>query len=444
MHRKLQQAEVTRRSMLAMGLSSFAPSAPPPLRLAAFQCDATPDPGEPNIWVQPVTSVLDPLFVKGVVLEHAGRRHVLAAIDWCGVGGETDLLLRSALARGAGAGPARVALQSVHQHAAPYIDGDGYRLLAQTWPRALRMSDAFLRKLASRMQQAVHQAAARLQVFDQIGVGQARVEQVASARRILKDGKILTRYSSTARAPELAAEPEGAVDQLLRTITFARAGRPLARLHYYASHPQTFCCDGRVSADFVGAARSLMEAGDGVPQIYFTGCGGDVTVGKYNRGADEERAALAARLLAGMKASAAATRYQDVRSLEWRYRDLVLTPRVPDNTPQESGQLAYRAAITAAFAARRRPLPASALHIGSAVIIHLPGEPLIEFQNFAQSLSQGRFTAVAGYGDISPGYLCPDEALRQGGYEPSASNVQAGSEARVKEVIRQLMGARAQ
>ena len=44
---------------------------------------------------------------------------------------------------------------------------------------------------------------------------------------------------------------------MLRTITLASDGRPLVRLHYYATHPQTFCCDGRVSGDRNNALTRL-------------------------------------------------------------------------------------------------------------------------------------------------------------------------------------------
>lgn len=432
----------TRRAMLAMGAGALAARAAALMNVAAFRCDATPAMGEPNIWVQPVTSVMDPLWVKGVVLERGRDRFVLAAIDWCGVGGETDLQLRTALARGAGTDVTRVALQAVHQHAAPYIDGDGYQVLAAKRPGAPRMSAAFLRKLASEMESAARAAAGKLEPFDEVGTGQAKVERVASARRLLKGGKIVTRYSSTATSPELAAEPEGDIDPWIRVVTLARGGLPLVRLSYYATHPQTFCCDGRVSADFAGAARERMEKEDGVPQVYFTGCGGDVTVGKYNRGEDAEREALAERLLAGMKAAAAATRLEKATGLEWRYRALSLPvpAAAPSAAKAESDQLAYRAAIAEAFAKRTRPLPASALFVGRAAILHLPGEPLLEFQKYALEVGKDRFVAVAGYGDISPGYLCPDVAFEQGGYEPSASNAAPGTEARVKEVIRELLG----
>ena len=128
---------------------------------------------------------------------------------------------------------------------------------------------------------AAQEAATRLEPFDRIGTGQAKVERVASTRRLRDEkGRPLTRYSSGAKNPKMAEAPEGHIDPWLKTITLARGDKPLVRLHYYATHPQTFCCDGRASADFVGMAREAVEREDKVFQIYFTGCAGDVTAGK--------------------------------------------------------------------------------------------------------------------------------------------------------------------
>ncbi len=402
-------------------------------RIATFRADATPDLGEPLIWVTPATKVDDPLRAKGVVLESGGARYVLCAVDWCGIGGETHLMLRKRIAAGAGAEAGRVALQTVHQHTAPYIVGDGYALLAGVTPAQLRMSDAFLARLGDRLEEAAREAVRKLQPFDSIGTGEARVEQVASARRVFKDGKLLVRYSTGGKDAEMAALPEGAVDPYLRTITFASRGRPVARLHFYATHPQTWCCDGRVSADFAGAAREDVEARERVFQVYFTGCAGDVTVGKYNDASPEARERLRERLRQGMETAIAATKFARARGLKWRAEPLAL-PRKPAAPVRD-----YRSSIAAAFARREAPLETFALAAGPARLLFLPGEPMLEYQKYARGLRPGQFVAVAGYGDVSPGYLCTDRAFEEGGYEPSAAHAGPGTEARVKEAIRRLL-----
>ena len=411
-------------------------------RVATFRADATPAPGEPLIWTMPTSRVEDPLWAKGVVIESGGSRYVICALDWCGVGGSIDLMLRERMAAAARTEPARVALQSVHQHAAPYIEGDGYAILRGLEKPPLMMSDRYLESLARKLAQSIEEALGRLKPFDRIGTSEARVERVASIRRLpAPGGKVIVRFSGDGAKPEMAAAPEGPVDPMLRTITLASGNQPLVRLHYYATHPQTFCCDGTVSSDFVGAARERLEKEEGVVQIYFTGCSGDVTVGKYNDKTRAARVALGERLFAAMRASNQATRFAPAGKVEWRSANLELPKRpAPDLAAATSDDDRYRRAIAVAFARRTRPLPASALQIGTVQILHLPGEPMLEFQRFAQRTRPDRFVAVAGYGDIAPGYLCTDEAFPQGGYEPTASNAGPGTEAAVKAVIRRLLG----
>jgi hypothetical protein len=251
----------------------------------------------------------------------------------------------------------------------------------------------------------------------------------------------------------MAEAPEGDIDPMVRTITFARGGQPLARLHYYATHPQTFCCDGRASSDFVGEAREALEQAEKVPQIYFTGCGSDVTVGKYNDTSPQAYSDLTARLTVGLKASIRATKFTPATRLIWRTDRVTLPLRDEqatvvaesrgwlENAKQRDGLRVYEGAMRLAFVERlERPVEVSSLQIGSVWIVNLPGEPMLEFQRFAQRLKPGDFVAVAGYGACGPAYICTDRAIAEGGYEPTASNVGRGSEGRLKQVIMRLLG----
>jgi hypothetical protein len=414
------------------------------LRVAIFRCDVTPAAGEPLIWTTPLTETLDPLWAKGILIEHGRRRAILCAMDWCGLGSSEYRRLQSAMARAAGAPDATVLLQSVHQHAAPYVDGDAYRLLRAGPNPPLCFSEPGMEAIAAKLARAVQEAAARLAPVDRIGAGQARVDRVASARRVWDGGKLVVRYSTGAKDPRMAELPEGPIDPWLKTISFSSRGRPVARLHFYATHPQTFCCDGRASADFVGAAREAFEKEDGVFQIYLTGAAGDVTVGKYNDGSERARRELAGRLIEALRASTAATRFEPVRRCLWRTARCKLPPRsvLPELQTVADPAARYRAAITIAFARRQEPLEVTGLDFGPVRILHLPGEPLLEFQTFAQKLLPDEFVAVAGYGDISPGYICPDRAFKEGGYEPSASNHAPGAEQLVKDAITEVLRSR--
>lgn len=392
------------------------------LRVATFECDATPPVGS-WLYTEPLKTVEHPLLAKGIVLDDGSHRYVLAAIDWCVLAGSTHLPLRKQLAEAAGTDVGRVMVQCVHQHTAPVFDGDG-------WQEARRKKDppdasdpGFITETGNRLGKAIRDAMGKLVPVDRIGTGQAKVDRVASSRRLpLPDGKVRTRFSA-ATDPELQAAPEGFIDPFLKTITFAQGERPIVRLHYYATHPQTYYRDGRASYDFVGMARQRLQEKEGVFQIYFTGCAGDVAAGKYNNGTPEARAALAGRLFAGMEASVASTRYVPIQPIAWRNVELVLSPKVarPDGKPMA-------------------PIQLGSLAIGSIHIVHLPGEPMLEYQLYAQKQLPNDFVAVAGYGEGSPGYLCTERAFTEGGYEPTGSEVAPNSEPLVKAAIRGLLG----
>ncbi len=423
-----------------------------PLRVAAFSCDATPPLGEPMIWAIPLQKVLTPLLAKGVVLEDGTNRYALCVFDWCLIGNESEANFRETLARAAGTLPSRVSVHTVHQHVAPYADEGAHRLLDAAPRPPAHLSAAYLEGLRVRLASAARQAVERLEVFDRIGTGEARVERVASIRR-LRDaaGKSLVRFSSSGKDQAMAEAPEGDIDPMLKTITFAQGSKPRVRLHYYATHPQTVSCDGTASADFVGAVREAVEQAEHVPQIYFTGCAGDVTVGKYNDGSPEACAGLKQRLEAGLKAAIRNTRLAPANRLVWRTatvtfplranRDAVLTESRAwlADTNQADGMRVYKGAMRLAFVERlQQPVGLSSLELGGLMIVNLPGEPMLAFQRFAQSLRPDQFVAVAGYGDAGPAYICADAAIVEGGYEPGSANVGRESERVLKEAIREL------
>jgi len=199
-------------------------------------------------------------------------------------------------------------------------------------------------------------------------------------------------------------------------------------------------------------ARQKLEQQEGVFQLYFTGCGGDVTAGKYNDGSREARDRLAAQLLAGMEAAIAATRYEPIRLLQWRTVPVKLPLREDHGFTAEDARARmlnpnmapsariYNGAMRI-VAARRADVPylLSSLQINNAFILHLPGECMVEFQLFAQQERPDQFVAVAAYGDCAPGYICTEEAFTEGGYEPRDSGVAPNSEAIMKQAIRQLL-----
>jgi hypothetical protein len=239
------------------------------LRVATFRCDVTPPLGYvtyPPAFA-PLEKIEHPLLAKGIVLDDGGRRYVLCAIDWCGLCNSTYDLFRRKVAEGAGTDPARVAVHTIHQHTAPLADSGAYRLLLQTKNPPACPDLKFFDQTADRLGAAVHGSLGRLQPFDRIDAGEGKVDCVASTRRLIeKDGKVhRPRWSLvTGRDLPLRDEPEGLTDPMLKTITLAQGDEPLVRLHYYATHPQSFYHDPRVTYDFPGMAREELEKKENV------------------------------------------------------------------------------------------------------------------------------------------------------------------------------------
>jgi hypothetical protein len=72
------------------------------------------------------------------------------------------------------------------------------------------------------------------------------------------------------------------------------------------------------------------------------------------------------------------------------------------------------------------------------MVLHLPGEPFIEYQLAAQELRPDRFVCVAGYGDGGPGYIPTDQAYLEGGYELTVA-LAAPSEKRLRRALAKLL-----
>jgi hypothetical protein len=408
----------------------------PPLHLATFSADVTPPDGHPLCggWIEPVRDVEDPLKAVGVVLLGMGQPVVLCAVDWCGLRNDANLRWRAALAKAAHTVVERVAVHCVHQHNAPFADVHAERLLRPDGGAAASLDLAFFERVIDRTAGAVMRALAKTSRFTHIGIGHGTVREVASNRRVLGDnGQILTRYSAC-RDAKLRAAPEGLIDPVLRTLSFWDGETPLAALHYYAVHPMSYYGDGVVTSDFAGLARELRREDDPrIHHVYFTGCAGNITAGKYNDGCRGNRKWLRNRIHAGMAQAWAKTAKHAVQQFQWRVEPVRLPPRGEATFGEEQSRAVltdanatrarrHNAAFQLAWLRRlERPIELTCLGFGRAQVLHLPGEPFIEYQLRAQQVRKDSFVCVAGYGDGGPGYIPTAGAYVQGGYEPTVS-----------------------
>jgi hypothetical protein len=426
------------------------------LRLAVFAADVTPPIGHGMMggsWL--AKSVSDPLEAHGFVLLGNESPVVFVSVDWCEIRNDAYFRWQQALAQAAGTKPERVLVTTIHQHDAPVADLAAERILRSGKLAGtvcdLDFHERAVRSVAGALVKSLESA----QKFTQIGIGQGKVERVASNRRYtLPDGAVrFDRMSSTQSAAAIAAE-EGLIDPYLKTLSFWHGEAPLLAVSFYAVHPMSYYGQGEISADFPGLARRKRQLETpAVKQIYATGCSGNIVAGKYNTGSPDERAILAERLHAGMTVAWADTKRHPVERFDFRVASLRLEPRddagftvhdLEQKLAAESDPFRQCLAAMGLSWRRRietgRPIQIPAIDFGVAQLLLLPGEAYVEYQLAAQRMRPESFVCVAGYGDGATGYIPTEKHFAE-----RDSNlvdwrwVAPGSEPRLLNAIREAL-----
>jgi hypothetical protein len=429
-----------------------------PLRIATFRVDATPPLGSPlcDAAVPPVAKIDDPLSARGVVLLGMDKPVVLCAVDWVGIGNDGHLAWRKALAEAAGTDIHHVAVQTLHQHDAPGCDFLAEQLLAEVGQSGKMFDVEFARRTIQATADAVRAAIERPQAVTHLGLGRAKVKEVASNRRILgPDGNVKhVRWSFTADR-EARDAPEGVIDPYLQLISFWDGDRPLVSMTYYATHPQSYHGKGAVSGDTVGLARAKRERElPDVAHIHFDGASGNVTMGKYFEGTRESRDQLAERIADGMRAAWKSVERQPISASDaaWAFEpvQLPVSPRMAAEglrqelaAPAADVKQRVRAAMDLAWMARCErtdPIDIGCLRLGDTFVLHMPAELFIEYQLAAQQMRPKSVVAMAAYGDYGAGYIGTAISYPQGGYETGiASRVAPSVEPVLLKAIEKLL-----
>jgi hypothetical protein len=422
------------------------------LRLSTFDLDATPPVGS-QLAYQKMENTWDmSLRARGVVIMGSGQPIILLSVDWIGISNDSQDAFKTALADAVGTIPERIAVHTVHQHDAPISDFGAERILKDAGLDPLAYESTYQLKFINELSAAVKKSVENAQPFTHVGLGKAEVYKVASNRRIIgEDGKVRATRGSSSREAELRAEPEGLIDPMVSLISFWNNDQPIAVLSYYANHPMSYYLTGIPNPDYPGIARFMRQLA--VPQalhIYFSGAGGDLGAGKYNDGSMENRLILAERLADGMKRAWEATRKEPVSAsdVSWDF-DPVDLPPAPfiENIQNELLTRDSRNLTNNLFklswlrrSQEGKKINISCLSIGSARILHMPGELTIEYQLAAKAMRPDLFVTMAAYGDYATGYICVARQYDEGGYEAGpASGVTSKAEPIIMDSFRKLL-----
>jgi hypothetical protein len=440
------------------GLMTGAPAraADETLRVGVFRVEINPPLGSPVAYA-PARKIEDPLSARGIVLLGAGKPIVLCAVDSIGIGNEGFTRWREGLAEAVGTTVDRVAVHVLHQHDAPRHDFTVEALLDEHGLGGKRFDVAYMRTSIENAGKAAARAVKSARPCTHLEVGKAKVEKVASNRRILGDDKKvrIVRWSAS-KDPDAIKAPEGVIDPYVRLVSFWNEDKPIACLTYYACHPQSYYGKGDVTAEFIGLARARREKESNLPHIHFNGASGNVAAGKYNDGSAAMRPVLTDRVAAGMKAAWEARKRVAISpsSVSWRVEPVHLPVGKHLDREKAIAILAdtkgnatarFNAAGQIAFLNRSKkagyPVDLTCLKLGSVYLVHMPGELFVEYQLAAQALRADDTVCMAAYGDYSPFYIGTEIAYSQGGYEvqPLSSNVAPEVEKVLMDGVKKLL-----
>ncbi|MHB0956660.1 MAG: hypothetical protein ACYC0X_09350 [Pirellulaceae bacterium] len=426
-------------------------------KLATFSVDATIPLGHRCMGILPTKSVkiADPLYVHGFVLLGAEQPIVLCAVDWCEIRNGAYDQWRKALAQAAGTTRKHVLVCSLHQHDAPVTDSGAAQLLADVGLKGELYDEAFHDDTVQRVATALRESLSSARRITHVGLGEARVDSVASNRRVIyPDGRVTFDRGSRSGAEDFhRTQPEGLIDPLLKTISFWEGDEAVLALHAYATHPMSYYGQGEVSSDFVGLARERRQHDDfSIKQIYVSGCSGDVTAGKFNAGSFDDRFCLVDRMYRAMVAAWQNTRRIPLQKIEFRSTELTLDFHPDASLTEDALRSALRdqrrsveQRILAAMGLSSRLRVASGqgidvpcVDLGPAQIVLLPAESFVGLQLMAQQLRPDSFVMSIGYGECWPGYIPTEEAF-QDGFHDNWLWIAPGSQQRIRAALEQVL-----
>lgn len=448
--------------LITLLLAPLAVLAQGTIKLATFDVDATPPLGS-GMAYDPVKRIDElTLRCRGVVILGADQPIVLCAVDWIGIANEGHDAFRAALAEAAGTVPGRVAVHALHQHDAPGCDFTAEKIIKELDVKGYtRFDGTFHRVVIQRAADAIRAALPNAQPVTHYGYGEAIVKEVASNRRVehTPEGKVGRMRGSSCKIEGLIALPEGLIDPVVSLLSFWNGDKPVAVLSAYACHPQSYYRTGIPSPDFPGIARFMRGQDVNMAlHVHFNGAGGNIAAGKYNDGTQANRIILATRLASGMREA-----YEKTIKLPLTAADigwgsvpvsLPLSPRLDEadliaklKSTAEKGYISF--ADQLAFVRRVKAghqIDITCLRIGSARMLHLPGELFVEYQLAAKAMRPDLHVMMAAYGNYGPGYIGTAAAYPEGGYEtgPTSSNVAPEVESVLMQAMKKLLEERSQ
>lgn len=405
---------------------------------------------------RPMDGVLDDLQICALALSDGENKAVIMVADLLGIRAVDLNPVRQAVAKRLNMAVEGVFIACTHTHTAPQISENTTGKLPEKWHF---YQDMLYAKFVDAADLAFQDLAPA-----KMGYAVGNAPHIAFIRRYrMKDGSVRT--NPGVNNPDILA-PIGTVDERVNLLRFVREKGDIALVNF-GVHPDTIggC---KVSADYPKFVRKTLEAViPGCRALFLNGAQGDVNhinvapVGGDHNGLapqfdDCDRGYAHTRHMGHTIAGGVLQVYEKVQFADVEKLTFAANIcEIPANTAEEKdlplareyaalhkagkdAEIPYKGMeLTTVVAEALRmlrlehgpdhfDLPMSAIGIGPAVLVAIPGEPFTGIGRGIKAGSPFEITLPCCCANGYEGYFPMQDAYDEGGYEARSSNFKAG------------------
>jgi neutral ceramidase len=427
-------------------------------RAGAAQVDITPKNGTPMAGYykfRAVSGVLDPIFVKTIVVEQDGRHAAMVVLDLAGTTRPIVEAARKAVQEQCGIEGDHVMISATHTHTGPQLARGSLMddLTKANSPPGLEYMNA----LSGLIAQSVKEAKSKLTAV-QPSAAAGKAEGISFNRRVLRDGVTQAIWQPQKINPA-TERPAGPIDPEVGVLVFQADGKPVASYLNFAMHPTSVGGGLSISADYPGVFTRLVRErhGPGMVALFANGCCGNINHGDYIT--HQRRSTLQ---LGTALADAATAAWPDLKPLtsfapRVRSEQVTLQRRKFSDTEiarardiaarmmtQSLGTVPMAEAVCILETETKKDVPLVVevqciCFSDDLAIISLPGEIFVELGLAIKKASPFKHTLIAELANGSMGYVPNREAYPQGNYEIVSARGEAGSGEKLVEVALKLL-----
>jgi neutral ceramidase len=431
-------------------------------RVGASQVDITPKNGTPMAGYyrfRAVGGVLDPIYVKSIVVEQDGEYAAMVVLDLAGTTRPIVTAARKAIDEQCGIGGDRVMISATHTHTGPQLPRGSLMddITQANSPSGVEYVNALPALIASSVSEAKSKLAPA-----KPSAAMGRAEGISFNRRVLRNGSDKAIWQPVKFDPA-TERPAGPVDPDVGVLVFSSTtavAKPIAAYLNFAMHPTSVGGGLKISADYPGIFTKLVSERHGREMIavFANGCCGNINHTDYITGKRRSTLELGTAL-----ADAATAAWPDLKPLTTfaprvRSEQVILQRRkYSDAEIAKAKDIASRmmnenlgtvpmaeaVSILETVDKRNTPLVVEVQTIAFSndlAIVSMPGEIFVELGLAIKKASPFKHTLIAELANGSMGYVPNREAYPQGNYEVVSARGEAGSGEKLVEVALKLLG----